>query len=45
MSHGCRHVKEPYKCELTEGHDGPHRVRYRDEQDRTWTDEETDYLE
>lgn len=42
---GCPSVKDPYGCELEEGHDGPHRVRYRDGEDRTWTDEEADYDE
>lgn len=44
MAH-CKSVNDPYGCELDEGHDGPHRVRYRDGEDLTWTDEEEDYRE
>lgn len=45
MTRGCPHVNEPYLCELAAGHDGPHRVRYRGQADRTWTDADTDYIE
>lgn len=40
MSFGCESEHGPHMCELSEGHDGPHRVRYRDAPDKTWTDEE-----
>lgn len=36
---GCESANGPYMCELDAGHDGPHRVRYDDGVDKTWTDE------
>lgn len=45
MSQGCKHVNDPHMCELVEGHSGPHRVRYDGREDKTWSDDETDYLE
>jgi hypothetical protein len=39
----CRSVKDSYECELDADHDGPHRVRYQDYEDETWTDSEEDY--
>jgi len=37
---GCTHESPDgvFSCELTDGHDGPHRVRYCDAPDKKWTD-------
>lgn len=41
MSEMCSSQNGPYTCELKAGHDGPHRVKYANQEDKTWQNAHT----
>lgn len=42
MSDLCSSQNGPYTCELRAGHDGPHRAKYANQQDKTWQNTDND---